>query len=51
MSYTVSAGTWSYKMLLEAETNTVFYLRKHKVNARNAAGFLVEDLKRISRKR
>ena len=51
VSYTVSAGTWSYKMLFEAETDTVFYLRKHKVNARNAAGFLVEDLKRISRKR
>ena len=51
VSYTVSAGTWSYKLLLEAETDTVYYLRKHKVNARNAAGFLVEDLKRISRKR
>ena len=51
VSYTVSAGTWSYKMLIEADTDTVFYLRKHKVNARNAAGFLVEDLKRISRKR
>ena len=51
VSYTVSAGTWSYKLLLEAETDTVFYIRKHKVNARNAAGFLVDDLKRISRKR
>ena len=51
VSYTVSAGTWSYKLLLEAETDTVFYLRKHKVNARNAAGFLADDLKRISRKR
>ena len=51
VSYTVSAGTWSYKLLLEAETDTVYYLRKHKVNARNAAGFLADDLKRISRKR
>ena len=51
VSYTVSAGTWSYKLLLEAETDTVYYIRKHKVNARNAPGFLVEDLKRISRKR
>jgi hypothetical protein len=51
VSYTVSAGTWSYKMLVEADTDTVYYLRKHKVNARNAAGFLTEDLKRISRKR
>ena len=51
VSYTVSAGTWSYKLLLEAETDTVFYIRKHKVNARNASGFLADDLKRISRKR
>ena len=51
VSYTVSAGTWSYKMLIDAGTDTVFYIRKHKVNARNAAGFLADDLKRISRKR
>jgi len=51
VSYTVSAGTWSYKMLLEADTDTVYYVRKHKVNAKNAPGFLAEDLKRISRKR
>ena len=51
VSYTVSAGTWSYKMLVEADTDTVYYLRKHKVNAKNAPGFLTDDLKRISRKR
>ena len=51
VSYTVSAGTWSYKLLIEAETDTVYYIRKHKVNAKNAPGFLVDDLKRISRKR
>ena len=51
VSYTVSAGTWSYKLLLDADTDTVFYLRKHKVNVRNAPGFLADDLKRISRKR
>ena len=51
VSYTVSAGTWSYKMLLDAGTDSVYYIRKHKVNARNAAGFLTEDLKRISKKR
>ena len=51
VSYTVSAGTWSYKMLIEADTDTVYYIRKHKVNAKNAPGFLAEDLKRISRKR
>ena len=51
VSYTVSAGTWSYKMLIDAGTDTVYYIRKHKVNAKNAAGFLAEDLKRISKKR
>ena len=51
VSYTVSAGTWSYKLLLEAETDTVFYIRKHQVNVRNAPGFLTDDLKRMSRKR
>ena len=51
VSYTVSAGTWSYKLLIEAETDTVYYIRKHKVNAKNAPGFLVDDLKRISKKR
>ena len=51
VSYTVSAGSWSYKMLVEADTDTLYYIRKHKVNAKNAPGFLAEDLKRISRKR
>ena len=51
VSYTVSAGTWSYKMLIDAGTDTIFYIRKHKVNARNAAGFLADDLKRITKKR
>ena len=51
VSYTVSAGTWSYKMLVEAGTDTVYYIRKHKIGAKNAPGFLAEDLKRISRKR
>jgi hypothetical protein len=51
VSYTVSAGTWSYKMLVEAGTDTVYYIRRHRIGAKNAPGFLAEDLKRISRKR
>ena len=51
VSYTVSAGIWSYKMLVEAGTDTVYYIRKHRIGAKNAPGFLAEDLKRISRKR
>ena len=51
VSYTVSAGTWSYKMLFEADTDTLYYIRKHKVTARNAAGFIVDDLRKMARGR
>lgn len=51
VSYTVSAGTWSYKMLLEADTDTLYYIRKHKVTGKNGPGFLAEDLRRISKGR
>ena len=51
VSFTVSAGTWSYKMLLDADTDTLIYIHRHKVNAKNAPGFLAEDLRRISKKR
>lgn len=51
VSYTVSAGTWCYKMLFQADTDTLYYIRKHKVNAKNAAGFLAEDLRRMARGR
>ena len=51
VSYTVSAGTWSYKMLLEADTDTLFYIRKHKITDKNGPGFLAEDLRRISKGR
>ena len=51
VSYTVSAGTWSYQMLFEAETDTLYYIRKHKITAKNAAGFLSDDLRRMSKGR
>ena len=51
VSYTVSAGTWCYKMLLEGDTDTLYYVRKHKITAKSAPGFLTEDLRRISKKR
>jgi len=51
VSYTVSAGTWSYKMLVEADSDTVYYIRKHKITEKNAPGFLADDLRRISRGR
>ena len=51
VSYTVSAGTWSYKMLLEADSNTLYYIRKHKITARSGEGFTADDLKRMSKGR
>lgn len=51
VSYTVSAGSWSYKMLFEADTDTLFYFRKHKITARSGEGFTSDDLKRMARKR
>ena len=51
VSYTVSAGTWCYKLLIEADTDTIYYIRKHKISGRAPAGFLTEDLRRMSKKR
>jgi len=51
VSYTVAAGTWCYKLLIEADTDTVYYIRKHKMTDRAPAGFLTEDLRRMSKKR
>lgn len=44
-------GDYCYKMLFEADTHTLYYLAKHKIDARKGAGFLPEDLKRLARKR
>ena len=57
VGYTVSpvfpeiGASYCYKMLFEADTHTLYYIRRHKISAKNGAGFLKEDLKRIARKR
>lgn len=51
VSYTVSAGIWSYKMLLEADTDTLYYIRKHKISDRTGQGFTADDLRRIAKGR
>ena len=38
-------------MLFEADTDTLYYIRKHKVTARNAAGFIADDLRKMARGR
>ena len=44
-------GDVCYKMLFEADTHTLYYISRHRIDARRGAGFLPEDLKRLARKR
>ena len=53
VSYTVypsadSMGSFCYKMLIDPQTNTLYYFRKHKMSKKFGAGFLAEDVKRIT---
>lgn len=41
-------GSYCYKMLIDPQTNTLYYFRKHKVSRKVGAGFLEEDIRRIS---
>ena len=41
-------GSFCYKMLVDPQTNTLYYFRKHKVSKKFGPGFLAEDVKRIS---
>ena len=44
-------GDVCYKMLFDADTPTLYYISRHRIDARRGAGFLPEDLKRLARKR
>ena len=41
-------GSYCYKMLIDPQTNTLYYFRKHKVSRKVGAGFLEEDIRRIA---
>ena len=41
-------GSYCYKMLIEPQTNTLYYFRKHKISKKFGSGFLAEDIKRIT---
>lgn len=43
-------GSYCYKMLFETDTHTLFYFSKHKIDARKGEGFLMEDLKKFSKR-
>lgn len=42
------AGSYCYKMLIESQTNTLYYFRKHKITKKAGPGFLAEDIRRIA---
>lgn len=41
-------GSYCYKMILRADTYELLFYRKHKINARNGNGFLMEDIRRLA---
>lgn len=41
-------GSYCYKMLVDSETHTLFYFRRHKISKKYGVGFLAEDIKKIS---
>ena len=43
-----SFGSYCYKMLIDPQTSTLYYFRKHKMSKKFGAGFLAEDVKRIT---
>lgn len=45
-----SKGSYCYKMLFETDTHTLFYISKHRIDARSGEGFLLDDLKKFSKR-
>lgn len=43
--------TWCYKMLVDADTHELYYLRRHKISNHAGVGFLADDLKRMAKGR
>lgn len=44
-------GSYCYKMLINAQTHELYYYRKHKISAKAGAGFLPEDIEKITKAR
>lgn len=42
-------GSFCYKMLIDSETHELYYFRKHKISKKRGPGFLLSDIKRISK--
>ncbi len=41
-------GSYCYKMLINTENNKLYYFRKHRINKKAGAGFLPEDIIKIT---
>lgn len=41
-------GSYSYQLLIDAQTHELYYFTKHRITPRLGTGFLVDDVKRIS---
>ncbi len=42
------AGSYCYKMLIDAQTHKLYYFKKHRINKKNRAGFLPADIEKIA---
>jgi hypothetical protein len=45
---TPNPGSYCYKMLIDSQTNTLYYFRGHRISKKVGPGFLAEDIKRIT---
>jgi hypothetical protein len=41
-------GSYCYKMLIDNHSHKVYYFKKHRITKKTGAGFLAEDVARIS---
>ena len=41
-------GSYCYKMLIDNHSHKLYYFKKHRINKKTGAGFLAEDIRRIS---
>lgn len=41
-------GSYCYKMLIDNQSHKIYYFKKHKITKKTGAGFLAEDIARIS---
>lgn len=48
---TPTNDSWCYKLLVDAETHELYYLRRHKISNHAGVGFLADDLKRMAKGR